>query len=524
MKRPSRTGNQKKLGIIVAAFFGFILLTSTVLIAVPNILPEGSQMAEQVTGTPMDNYPVMERQRFCGVGQPQSNEFVTEYRVPTVCAQPLAVEVAPDGRVWFAQSNTGNVAALDPATREIVEFENPFWDDSVTSMMWGMDYDAGYLWYTEEAGNSVWRFDTSTGSYRQFQLPATEEPFPQRLEVSGTDIIINDLTGNSLIVMDVSDLDGAGPAYHSVPSNVTDAVTAGFALDRDGTIWYTTWVVQGGGILVNVDPDLVKGLVPSDPVLEELPVGLRTPNGAAVDHAGRVWLADTSSSYFFAYDPTAGSFAHYVTSPPSVLSYGNATGMVQTPVSRPYWMSATDDGRIVFNEQTGNRIAVMDPRTDSMVEYSIPSRNPFWSDCGGIAICGISQSLDFAVSGDRVWFTEWAENNVAELDISKDVPLDIMAEATRMVLRPGESAGASYVILPDTARPLAVQPIVAHTHSFLYPVLHVPPQISVIEGPASVALDVVADPNAVPGEYKILVGAETGPVVVSQFITVEIIP
>lgn len=523
MKRPSRTGNQKKLGIIVAGFFGFILLTSTVLIAVPSILPDGSQMAGELTGTPADNFSGQDRLRFCGVGQPQSNAYITEYRVPTPCAQPLAVEVTPDGRVWFAQANTGNLAVFDNITQEITEFDNPFWDDSVTSMIWGMDYDSGYLWYTDATGNSVWRFDIAAESYRQFQLPNNNDPFPQRLEVVGTDIILNDLTGNLLVMMDISDLDGAGPSFNTVPSDVEGAITAGFAMDRDETIWYTTWVEQGGGILVNVDPDLIKRLAPSDPIIEQLPPGLRTPNGITVDGAGTVWLADTSSSYFFSYDRDTGNYTHYVTSHPDVLTYGNITGMVQMPISRPYWMATADDGRIIFNEQTGNRIGVMDPRTEKLVEYSIPSRNPFWSDCGTLVICGISQALDFTVSGDRVWFTEWVENNIGVLDISKDLQLDILVDTPRVVLRPGESTTVSYTILPETDRPLAVTPVNSYSHTFLYVVPHVPPQVDILEEASVVFIDIITEDNAIPGEYKILVGAEAGPVVVSQFITVEII-
>ena len=527
-KRPSRTGNQKKLGIIVAAFFGFILLTSTVLIAIPSILPPGSQMATDpgevtVTGTPQDNYPDAQRPQFCGVSQPQSNAYITEYRVPTPCSQPLAVEVTPDGRVWFAQSNTGNLAVFDPFTEEITEFDNPFWDDSQTSMMWGMDYEGGYLWYTDEANDSVWRFDTTTATYRQFQLPRSGDSFPQLLEVQGTDIILNDLLGNSLVVLDASDIEG-GLTYYSVPSNVTDAVTAGFALDTDDSIWYTTWVPQGGGILVNVDPNLIKMVSGGDPAITMLPPALRTPNGATVDHSGKVWLADTSSSYFFAYDPAADSFSTYITNVPDVFTYGNISGMVQTPVSRPYWMATTDAGQIVFNEQTANRIGVMDPATETLVEYAIPSKNPFWTDCGGSMACGISQALAFDVSGNKVWFTEWVENNIGVVDMSKPLPFDIIPSTQRLVLAPGESKTVSYMVVANTDSPMGVEPVYSHTHTFLYPTPHIPPQISILEGAMEMSVDVVAEPNSIPGEYKILLGAESGSVSVSKFVTVQILP
>lgn len=526
-KRPSRTGNQKKLGIIVAAFFGFILLSSTIFFGIAPPAPERPEMPEPdqvtITNTPQDNYPDVQRAMFCGQGEPKANTYITEYRVPTVCTQPLAITTAPDGGVWFAESNTGNLARFDPNTQIITEFENPLWDDSQRSMIWGIDYDDGFLWYTDETNDSLWRFDVGTGTYQQFRLPTTVDAFPQLLRVQGADIIVNDLLGNALAVVDASNVE-AGLVYNAIPSNTTGAVTAGFALDRDGTIWYTNWVDRGGGILVNVDPDVVKGLDVAEPLIVELPLALRTPNGATVDHSGNVWLADTSSSYFFMYDRASGEFTHYVTSRPDLLSYGNVTGIIPTPISRPYWMETSDQGDIIFNEQTSNRIGVMDPRMERLVEYSIPSRNPFWSDCGGDPACGISQTLSIAVDGSEVWFTEWAENNIGVLDTAKPLPFDISLLTTRMVLSPGESARMEYVVVSDTERPVAIEPVMSNTHTFLYPNPHLPPQINILEDVQLVTLDVVSTEEALPGVYKILLGAESGAVSVSRYLTVEILP
>ncbi|MBA4463060.1 MAG: lyase, partial [Nitrosopumilaceae archaeon] len=55
----------KKKGIIVAAFFGFILLTSTVMISLPGLMtPIDTETT--ITGTPADNFPDAQRAQFCG--------------------------------------------------------------------------------------------------------------------------------------------------------------------------------------------------------------------------------------------------------------------------------------------------------------------------------------------------------------------------------------------------------------------------------------------------------------------------
>ena len=75
----------------------------------------------------------------------------------------------------------------------------------------------------------------------------------------------------------------------------------------------------------------------------DLPEKTQTPNGLTVDSNGFVWIADTSSSSLYQFDKQTESFTEYMTLPPPVSSYGNATGLVLSPVSRPYWLEAYGD-------------------------------------------------------------------------------------------------------------------------------------------------------------------------------------
>ena len=107
---------QKTKGYLAFAFLGGILLTSTVLFALPPpppIMTEEEMQSEletTKTGTPMDNFPDEQRATFCGTGgDAKSTSFVKEYEIPTLCTQPLAIKVAPDGNVWFVESNVGQI-------------------------------------------------------------------------------------------------------------------------------------------------------------------------------------------------------------------------------------------------------------------------------------------------------------------------------------------------------------------------------------------------------------------------------
>ena len=174
---------QKTKGILAFAFLGGILLTSTILFALPppnpTITDEELAMEEQgitITNTPMDNFPDEQRATFCGVNEPKSTSYVKEYQIPTACTQPLAIKVAPDGNVWFVESNVGNIAKFDPISETFTEFENEVWPDGARTMSWGMDYSSdGAMWYTYGRFDTIWRFDTIDEKYDAISYPVSEE-------------------------------------------------------------------------------------------------------------------------------------------------------------------------------------------------------------------------------------------------------------------------------------------------------------------------------------------------------------
>ena len=48
----------------------------------------------------------------------------------------------------------------------------------------------------------------------------------------------------------------------------------------------------------------------------DFPHDLNTANGLTTDQNGNVWIVDTSSSFFFRFDPTTEEFTKYITTTP----------------------------------------------------------------------------------------------------------------------------------------------------------------------------------------------------------------
>ena len=213
--------------------------------------PPGEEITK--TGTPADNFPDEQRAQFCGSGIARSTNFVTEYSIPTVCTNPLAVVTDFDGNVWFAQTNTGKLGKFDPTTETFTEFENPSWPPNGRSMMWGIDAAPdGSIWYTEETFDSIWKFTPNDEKYQRFTYPSNGDALPQKLKFEGSQIIINDFTGNKITFLDPTQV-GEDFNYLSIPSPVDDSVTGDFAIDADNNLWYTNWLFQQSGVLVKFD-------------------------------------------------------------------------------------------------------------------------------------------------------------------------------------------------------------------------------------------------------------------------------
>jgi len=519
----------------MTVIFGGSLLFWAAAATVPGVIPEDPNQKITVTGTPMDNYPDVQRAQFCSSSDfAKSNSYVTEYKIPTPCTQPLAIVTDPAGNVWFAQTNTGKLGKFDPITETFVEYDNPKWPQGMRSMMWGIDYspDAS-IWFTDEALDSIWKFTIQDESYESTAYPRVMDSLPQKLSVEGSIIIVNDFTGNKLTFLDPTQ-SAEGLSYLSIPSPVDGSVTGGFGVDSENNVWYTNWIFGTGGILVKLNQDKIfenadvfaKNETAMFDIIDiyPFPPGMTTPNGVSPDSNGNVWISDTSSSFFFKFDPNTESFTKYVTSIPSISSYGNSTGVIKMPVSRPYWSEIDEQGRLVFNEQTANRIGVFDPKTESLVEYTVPSKNPNWADCGTMTDCGLAQVFDISVDGQNIWFTEWVENNIGKIDTSKPLLFDVEFDQKKIILKKGESHQLQLTITANGVKNIENLSITSTSTAPFSDIVINSDQSGTIQLESdeqkTIQISISASNNALPDVHKVLIGAEIDDLAVSKYVTV----
>ena len=544
-------------GIIFFAFVGGIMLASGVTIAIPSSFFENSNTTlDSLEDIELDdlNYVGDQRLQFCSINdKAKSNSYVKEYKIPTPCTQPLAITTVPDGTVWFAQTNTGMIAKFDPLSETFTQYPNPDWDRLQTawieeallqnalpiklrSMMWGMDYSPdGSIWYTDGDNGAIWKFLLSDESYHVLSFPRSddsEQVFPQKLEVDGSRIIVNDLFGSKISFFDFVQV-GKEIRTFGIPSPIDGSLTSDFTIDSKNNVWYTTWIPNETGILVKFDypkyekQQAISSTITDGLLLQEFiefyqfPSGMDTPNGIAVGPNEKIWIADTSGNFFFSFDPEIEKFTKYVTSIPHEDSYGNLK--LPTYSSNPYWIERLDE-KLVMNEHNANRIAVFDPIKETMVEYTVPSRNTSWADCEGIEYCGVAQVFGFTVDDKKIWFTEWVENNIGVVDTSISLPFDINLNRENIVLERGET---TEIILEFSSTDIAPHGhLVNISTTSLFTDLTINPESTEFysndSGSESIIVQITASESALPDTHKILLGAYNDEIAISKFITVTI--
>ena len=257
----------RKKGILFFAVVAGIMLTSAVTLAVnpaqwidnPDLeddikIPTAKELDEfdlDALGLDLGYNPV-EKSQFCSTNdQPLSNQYVKEYKIPTECTQQLAITVDHNGQVWFAETNTGDLAKFDPLTETFTEYNNTTWEEvekifivsalendaqptKLRSMIWGIDYfPDGSVWFTDETTDAIWKFSIDEETYDRIsysQIDENKSSLPQKLVIDGSKIIINDFSGGRLSFLDYAQ-DRDGLRHYSIPSVVPDAVTSDFAID-----------------------------------------------------------------------------------------------------------------------------------------------------------------------------------------------------------------------------------------------------------------------------------------------------
>ena len=389
-----------------------------------------------------------DKQHVCGDNIKGSTFYITEYVIPISCSQPVGLTVDKDNNVWIAADWAGYLLVFNPLTNTFVKsIKLPNWNstDLFGSMIWDMKFDRnGNLWFTDERSNSIWKYIPKENQFQRYIVP-TKGGYPISLVFDSNDKVwFTEIFGKKLAMLDplkvqsnttkgISELnlskqinfDSTGPISNGFGFNQNIRGNNTNSSIADENLWFSTVNFPIGGQLVKYN------IAKKNLTVFDLTSMHTIPLSVAEDEKGRVWTNDHASSLFLMLDPSTGNIKQYSTSFP----------LPTNTTTLPYY-NQYKDGKLWFNEHYGNAIAFFDVKNNTMVEYHIPTKDPFWGNA--------SNPLRFVFDNDgSVWFTEWTENKIGVIHKEKmnNLPIILSPSKNNISLDKASGKGDSVDIL-----------------------------------------------------------------------------
>ena len=426
------------IGIIV------VILTAYVVFRAPNNnvissnnpnLQSTAQLIANSRAAAIDQY----QKQFCGLNSiPHSNNYITEYKLPSTCEMPLGILVDDQlAKVWYVSTKHGTLGSYNLATHKFdKEVAIPVWNvrniPTDNSQVWSVKEDkSGNIWFTDEKQNAIWRYSKSVGGFEMYKVPEMSKAFGTTYPIS----IDFDSNGNVYFVGIRSPVlwfgnitqmkNGTSTGITKIPIPINgfkgidpDLISTGsIAVDnKRNVVWISmlSFPSKGEILRYNITSKTFHTF--------SMPPGLNSPVGVAVDENGNPWVTDHATSLFFMLNASNGNTTTYATSRASPQIYGvsDANSIPAGAYSLPYWIekgSGGNDGSLWFNEHEGNKIARFEPSNNTLYEYWIPTQNRLWGNCPpNNQTCGIANALQFSSGQNgQTWFAEWSENKIGSL-------------------------------------------------------------------------------------------------------------
>jgi virginiamycin B lyase len=423
------------------------------------------------------------KNQFCGLDSNlNSNNYVTEYKLPHTCEMPLGIAVdSQAGKVWYVSTKQGALGSYNLITKKFDnEISIPIWKVRQNPMdfsdVWSVKVDrkGDSIWFTDDKQNAIWRYSKSVGGFELYKAPerspafGTTSPVSLDFDSNGnvyfvglhssalwfgnvTQMKNNTSDGLTKIPMPTNGFNGVGSAKISTGSLAVD--------NKRNVVWVSmlAFATEGEILRYNMTSKTFDTFI--------LPEQLSSPVGLAVDNTGNLWATDHGTSIFYMLDTTSHNLTMFATSRASPMIYGlnDSISLPEEANTLPYWIQKEDDdGSLWFNEHQGNKIARFDPLNNTLYEYWIPTQDRLWGDCPPSSkTCGIANVLQFSrgVNG-QTWFAEWSENKIGSIapeanNNSHQSSFSVSASSRDLTLKRGQSVEIKVNISTSGASPLS---------------------------------------------------------------------
>jgi virginiamycin B lyase len=94
---------------------------------------------------------------------------IHEYLLPDAAARPRRIAITPDDVIWYSDNAGGHLGRFDPSTGKATEWPSPGGPDS---QPYAIAYLKGVIWYAETgtSPNMLVRFDPATEKFQTWPI------------------------------------------------------------------------------------------------------------------------------------------------------------------------------------------------------------------------------------------------------------------------------------------------------------------------------------------------------------------
>jgi virginiamycin B lyase len=230
-------------------------------------------------------------------GTTPAHAAVSVFPVPTSNAGLERIVTAPDGSMWFVESEVGKIGRITTAG-EIQEYRlPPTTTGSVDGSVMGLDVGSdGVVWVTYDYGRKILSYNPATGAATDYGLGSSPYGGAVRVGLDGRVFVTMNFDDSGIASL----APGAAGFFWSANAPACDDVLGRAA---DGSMWCQGGRAAGMDTVVKVNGDATGGTT------YPLPSDATYPNALAAGPVGSIWFTRSSSGTIFT-SPNSGSIGY----------------------------------------------------------------------------------------------------------------------------------------------------------------------------------------------------------------------
>ena len=351
------------------------------------------------------------------------SDLIREFEIPVINNNETGLKgITTDSKdnVWFYHNtNTSSVIIeFNPVNNTFTKYpilNKTNVDSAITNLAGGQiifDETRNLIWFSDARTNSLGRLNITDKQIDLYNIPTNNSGIMGiTLSPDNKSIWFAEIIGNNIGSFDIESNN-----ILEYPTGMSTGPTL-LTFDNDGFFWSS---LSYSNEILRVEPYMViPGMELNGMLRIKLPEpDIFSPFGLSVishnNETNTLFVSDHGSSRIIAI-PTYNenilnehiqNYTPYWTSPSKFF-----------PNTLPSEIVSDKEGNIYFAEHGGNRIAKFSTDTKTMTEYDIPT--------GPLAT-----TVFISLSNDntKVWFTEWASNQIGYLDITKQIPFKMLLD------------------------------------------------------------------------------------------------